>query len=383
MYQLRLANQADKEKILKVTMDSKYRQCYRHAPASGYSEDTLINMFQTEIEGAKDTNGIYVLENEEKEIIGACSFYFTFHRNGYTFIRFYISNHVSKLVETELFDMILKLCFLDLNYNKINIELRASQLKYVEVFRKSGFTQELRLREHYYSNGRYEDMIQLGLNNKEYRNKTICEEYELYESNIVDEDYLLEPNMEPNKQLLMGENIDLTEFTTEDEPVLYEACKNSDYMHYACLSAPGPTSYSQGQELTRHENNYMSFQKGIIFAIRNKEGKVVGTIGSNMLDHRNRNLMIGLEVFHSKERGKGYGSEAIRLFTDYAFLEMNMHRVYLGCFEFNSQAGYLYERLGFKPEGINRDFVYRNGRYYSEKAFGVVKKDWLALRGYL
>ena len=93
--------------------------------------------------------------------------------------------------------------------------------------------------------------------------------------------------------------------------------------------------------------------------------------------------MISLEIFNSKERGRGYGSEAIRLFTDYAFLEMNMHRVYLGCFEFNNHAKYLYERLGFKSEGVNRAFVYRNGNYYNETSFGVVKKDWLTLRGYL
>jgi RimJ/RimL family protein N-acetyltransferase len=127
----------------------------------------------------------------------------------------------------------------------------------------------------------------------------------------------------------------------------------------------------------------MFFQKGVLFAIRNKEGRVVGIIGSSRIDNRNRNLMIGLEIYNTKERGKGYGSEAIRLFTDFAFLEMNMHRVYLGCFDFNSHAGYLYERLGFRPEGINRSFVYRNGNYYNEVAFGVVKKDWLMLRGYL
>lgn len=382
MYQIRLANNADKEKILKITKDSLYRQCYHNAPVSGYSEDTLINMIQSEIEEAKDTNGLYVLEDEENEIIAACSFYVTFHRNGYTFLRFYTRNNISQAVEIKLLDKVLNLCFLDLNYNKINIELRFSQLQYGEVFRMSGFTQELCLREHFYSNGVYEGIIQLGLTRKDYRNKVICEKYYLNESYVVDDDYLLEPNIEPSKQLLKGENIDLTEFTTEDEPDLYEACKNSDFMHFASLSAPGPTSLSHGQELINHENNYMTFQKGILFAIRNKEGKVVGTIGSNMLDHRNRNLMIGLEIFNTKERGKGYGSEAIRLFTDYAFLEMNMHRVYLGCFEFNVHAGYLYERLGFKPEGINRDFVYRNGRYYNEKAFGVVKKDWLTLRGY-
>lgn len=36
--------------------------------------------------------------------------------------------------------------------------------------------------------------------------------------------------------------------------------------------------------------------------------------------------------------GKGYGREALTLLLNYAFLEMNLHRVYLRVFSFNKKA---------------------------------------------
>lgn len=383
MYQIRLANLNDKDRILNLVKESMKRQCYMEAPEGGLSDDYIQNNVVRDMEGANHTKGMYVLENESKEMLGACSFYFTFHRNGYTFIRFFVKNNLSLAMEAEILNGILQFAFMELNYNKINLELKSSQLKYSEVFVKSGFRKELCYKEHFYSNGRYEDILHLGLTKEDYVNKISGEELAILESYTTDEDYLLKANILPTKQLLFGEKVDLTAFTAEDEAEIYEACKGSDYMQYSTIAAPKPANVKYAKALTGSESDYMFFQKGILLAIRNKAGKVVGIIGSSDIDNRNRHLMISLEIYNNMERGKGYGSEAIRLFTDFAFLEMNMHRVYLGCFDFNSHAGYLYERLGFQPEGTNRSFVYRNGNYYNETAFGVVKKDWFKIRGYL
>lgn len=383
MYQIRLANLNDKDSILNLVKESIERQCYIEVPEGGLSDDYIHKNILNEIEGPKDTRGLYVLENEGKELLGACSFYFSFHKNGYTFIRFFVKSNISLAVELDILDRILQFAFMELNYNKINVELKSSQLKYMEVFVKSGFRKELCYKEHLYSNGRYEDILHLGLTREDYMNKIPGEEMAALESPALDEDYLLKVNLPPTKQLFIGEKVDLTAFAVEDEGDIYEACKGSDYMQYSTLAAPKPAHIKYAKYLTGSDSDYMFFQKGILLAIRNKTGKIVGIIGCSDIDNRNRHLMISLDIYNALERGKGYGSEAIRLFTDFAFLEMNMHRVFIGCFDFNSHAGYLYERLGFKPEGVNRAFVYRNGNYYNEKAFGVVKKDWLMLRGYL
>lgn len=383
MYQARLANLNDKYNIFQLVKESIHRQCFLNAPVNGFSDDYFHYLIQSEIENAKDNNGIYVVEDKKKKLVGAVSFYFTFPRNGYTFIRFFVGKNASEEEEYNIFQEVLDLCFNQLNYNKVNIELRTGQIKYSEVFRKSGFQLELHMKEHYYHNGGYEDVIKIGLTKEDFVNKVINEVS--YGKRIFkkDKDYLLKTTLPANKHLLIGDKVDLTDFRPEDEEAIYEACKESDNMHFGSIASPGPTTMQHAKEMVQTNNDYLFFQSGMIFAIRDKVGKIVGMIGSSMIDHRNRNLMLSIEIYNTKERGKGYGSEAIRMFTDFAFLEMNMHRVYLGCFAFNSQAGYLYERLGFKPEGVNRAFVYRNGNYYNEQSFGIVKREWIKLRGYI
>ena len=53
-------------------------------------------------------------------------------------------------------------------------------------------------------------------------------------------------------------------------------------------------------------------------------------------------------------RGRGYGSEAIRLLTDLAFDGMNLHRLYAFVLAFNPHAKRAFEKAGFRSEGVLR-----------------------------
>lgn len=53
--------------------------------------------------------------------------------------------------------------------------------------------------------------------------------------------------------------------------------------------------------------------------------------------------MIGSEENH----GKGYGTEALELFCSFAFNELRLNRVELVCWEFNTKARRVYEKVGF------------------------------------
>jgi len=158
---------------------------------------------------------------------------------------------------------------------------------------------------------------------------------------------------------------------------------NSDDKNYASIAAAAPTNLDSILEYSQKENDLCFLNERISFGIKKKDGQIIGTIDADTIDHRNRSLMIGVTIYNPSERGKGYGREAIELLTDFAFLELNMHRVYLGYFAFNDDVGNLYEKIGFKLEGVNREFIYRNGNYYNENVMGILKKEWLALRNYI
>ena len=75
---------------------------------------------------------------------------------------------------------------------------------------------------------------------------------------------------------------------------------------------------------------------------------------------------------------KGYGNEATRLALGFAFNELNLHRVQLTVFDYNSRAIHLYEKLGFQQEGIYREFLQRDGRRFDMYLYGLLRHEWEA-----
>ncbi|GGN59169.1 hypothetical protein GCM10007971_21970 [Oceanobacillus indicireducens] len=65
------------------------------------------------------------------------------------------------------------------------------------------------------------------------------------------------------------------------------------------------------------------------------------------------------------------------MLLDYAFLELNMHRVSLRVFSHNEKAIHIYNKLGFVKEGVIRESLYRNGIWHDIIVMGVLKKDYL------
>jgi RimJ/RimL family protein N-acetyltransferase len=75
--------------------------------------------------------------------------------------------------------------------------------------------------------------------------------------------------------------------------------------------------------------------------------------------------MVGLNIL-APYQGKGYGSEAIKWSLRWGFLHGNLHKIELGYFGWNTEAGRLYRKLGFVDEGRKRDHFWHDGAYYDE-----------------
>lgn len=101
-----------------------------------------------------------------------------------------------------------------------------------------------------------------------------------------------------------------------------------------------------------------------IIQIRASEKKI-GSVYFRDIDLENKSAEFGIFIGEEEERGKGYGTEATALFAEYGFTELNLHRVFLRVFEYNHQAITCYEHAGFAREGVFRDMVYIDGRFYN------------------
>lgn len=74
--------------------------------------------------------------------------------------------------------------------------------------------------------------------------------------------------------------------------------------------------------------------------------------------------------------GQGYGQEALTLLLDYAFLELNLHRLSLRVFSFNDRAVKLYKSLGFQHEGTCKEAIFRNGTWHDIELFALFQRNY-------
>jgi len=104
--------------------------------------------------------------------------------------------------------------------------------------------------------------------------------------------------------------------------------------------------------------------------------KFVGTCGLHSHREIYRSWELRILIFDPAAVGKGIGSEAVRLLTDYAFTRLNAHRVWLGVNEENKVAYECYRKAGFNVEGILRDEIFCWGRYVNAIRMAVLEREW-------
>ena len=78
--------------------------------------------------------------------------------------------------------------------------------------------------------------------------------------------------------------------------------------------------------------------------------------------------------------GKGYGTDLMKLCLQYAFTELNVHRVSLGLLEYNPRALRAYEKVGFRLEGRTRQDVMREGKRHDSLWMGILREEWLQMQ---
>lgn len=120
-----------------------------------------------------------------------------------------------------------------------------------------------------------------------------------------------------------------------------------------------------------------SLAEGYNFAIIRREGnKLIGNIGFNEINQIHRNAIFGLFIGDEEDRGKGYGSESIRLLLKFGFETLNLNNVMLRVFEFNKNAIACYEKIGFKKIGERRKAYFVRGKYHNEIYMDILADEF-------
>lgn len=120
-------------------------------------------------------------------------------------------------------------------------------------------------------------------------------------------------------------------------------------------------------------------QNSVLFGIRRQaDDALLGYVELDGILWAHRVGWLAIVIGEQVERGKGYGHAAMLLALRYAFEELNLHRLQLTVFSYNTTAIRLYERLGFQREGIYREFLERDGQRHDMFLYGLLQREWQA-----
>jgi RimJ/RimL family protein N-acetyltransferase len=113
------------------------------------------------------------------------------------------------------------------------------------------------------------------------------------------------------------------------------------------------------------------------FAIYDLEDMAhVGGVNLHDIEQRHRTCELGIAILDPARRGKGLGTEAVTLITDYAIHALSMHNVQLRVLEFNQAGLRAYEKAGFREYGRRREAILHSGRRWDMVYMDVIASEW-------
>ncbi|MDO7907145.1 GNAT family protein [Paenibacillus sp. JX-17] len=172
--------------------------------------------------------------------------------------------------------------------------------------------------------------------------------------------------------LFVGSNLKMSVPREEDAEVMARWQEDSEYLRNVDTDLAVPLSLKQLEE-----EGMSVGSKEVYFRLRTLDAdELIGFVAIHSIEWNNRCGMLAIGIGEACNRGKGYGTEAVRLMLRYAFQEMNLYRVGLDVIEYNDKGIRAYEKAGFKHEGRSRAAVHRDGERVDRINMGILLPEW-------
>lgn len=177
---------------------------------------------------------------------------------------------------------------------------------------------------------------------------------------------------------ISGEKVVLRALESCDSEMLYSII-NDPETEYMLGGASFPVS-------TKAQNDWLNMLKNDSGTLRcaivpHGELAAVGTVILSDIDYRNGTAEVHIKLCPDGVRGKGYGTDAVSALTEYAFFELRLNCVYARISEENQISQRLFEKCGFKKEGVMRSRMFKRGKYINWISYSVLSAEYADQRG--
>ncbi|MES5820965.1 GNAT family protein [Streptomyces sp. RG80] len=177
------------------------------------------------------------------------------------------------------------------------------------------------------------------------------------------------------KPVLTGEKTVLRPFTEADAEVMWEIIGDAEVVRFT----GDPPAELTPERVRDWYGSRSSQPDRLDLAVTDRAtGELVGEVVLYEWDADARSCTFRT-LIGPRGRGRGVGTEAVRLLVGYAFEQLALHRIQLEAYAFNHRALRVYEKVGFVREGLRRETEFRDGAWVDEVVMGLLDRDWAAL----
>lgn len=282
---------------------------------------------------------IFILELDKQNKF--CLFRLKFHRN----------NNESYEYLKDTLNLMLNILFKNMGINKVNVI--AHETINISAFIDLGFELEGIITDSIVNKSEHQSEFMFGI------------------SSFVFNKNSMEKDLE-----IKGKNIKIRALTPGDaEEVLDYHLRNREFLRRFEPSRD-ESFYTLDSQKTTLTESYKQFLRGngVNFGIYNSN-KLVGKIRiSNIVMGVFKNAFIGYSL-DEVQQGKGYMKEAVKLVVEYAFEELELHRIEATTLIDNEKSQRVLISAGFKELGVSEEYLYINGEWRDHMVFYKVKSS--------
>jgi RimJ/RimL family protein N-acetyltransferase len=183
------------------------------------------------------------------------------------------------------------------------------------------------------------------------------------------------------KPTLTGERSILRPFIDEDTPALLAALGDPDvriltgsvHDEAAARKPASPEEELLAGEwyATRNETD----DRLDLAVVDRASGSCVGEAVLNQWDPGSQSCNFRILIGPAGQN-RGLGTEATRLIVGYGFEKLGLHRISLEVYAFNPRARQVYDRVGFRAEGVLRESLRYGDQWIDATVMSILAAEW-------
>lgn len=172
------------------------------------------------------------------------------------------------------------------------------------------------------------------------------------------------------------ERLTLRPVREDDWETIYEWARLEETSRY---QAWGPNSEEDTREFVSLavQDAQREPQSRFVMVAVTDDDTIRGQAEVNVVSRRWRCADIGYAVHHAFRR-RGYGTRIAGLSVDFAFRELEMHRVQATCDPRNVGSGKVLQRIGMVREGTLRHMMELTDGWRDSDLYSVLEHEWSA-----